>query len=102
MLLKEMHDDLADAKHGEDTSQRDYEKLMAESAASRAQKQDSSTAKAAAKADLEVNLENTAADKSSASTELANVKQFIAELHGSCDFLVENFDLRKAARANEV
>jgi len=31
-----------------------------------------------------------------------NLQQYIAQLHGSCDFIVQNFDLRKAARENEV
>ena len=35
MLLKEMGDDLSEAKHDEETAQRDYEGLMSESQASR-------------------------------------------------------------------
>merc|ERR1719213_1366812 len=26
----------------------------------------------------------------------------MAQLHGSCDFLLENFDIRKEARASEI
>lgn len=34
--------------------------------------------------------------------ELNNIHEYIAELHNSCDFIVENFDLRKEARMNEM
>merc|ERR1719181_1468712 len=101
MLLKEMADELTEAKHDEETGQKEYESLMSESQENRAKKADSITSKKAAKADLDVKTENTKAEKKSQETELMNVGQYIAQLHGSCDFIVENFDLRKAARANE-
>jgi len=34
--------------------------------------------------------------------ELNNIHEYVSELHNSCDFIVENFDLRKQARANEM
>merc|ERR1719214_117885 len=102
MLLKEMADDLTEAKHDEETGQKEYESLMSESQENRAKKADSITSKEAAKADLDVKTENTKAEKKSQQTELMNLQQYIAQLHGSCDFIVDNFDLRKAARANEV
>merc|ERR1719199_66646 len=102
MLLKEMADELTEAKHDEETGQKEYESLMAESQANRAKKAESITSKEAAKADLDVKTENTKAEKKSQETELMNLQQYIAQLHGSCDFIVDNYDLRKAARANEV
>merc|ERR1719230_707095 len=102
MLLKEMADELTEAKHDEETGQKEYESLMSESQDNRAKKADSITSKEAAKADLDVKTENTKAEKKSQETELINIGQYIAQLHGSCDFIVDNFDLRKAARANEV
>jgi len=102
MLLKELKDDNTDATHDEETAQRDYEKLMSDSQASRADKADSITSKEAAKADLDVNTENAKEKKSSQKAELANTNEYIATLHGTCDFIVANFDLRKAARENEI
>jgi len=101
-LLKEMADELTEAKHDEETGQKEYESLMSESQASRSKKADSITSKETAKADMDVKTENTKAKKESQGTELMNLQQYIAQLHGSCDFIVDNFDLRKAARANEV
>merc|ERR1719446_1572605 len=85
MLVKELNGDLTEAKHDEETAQKDYERLMSDSQASRAQNVEGITDKEAAKADMDV-----------------KVKQYIATLHSQCDFLVENYDLRKAARSNEL
>merc|ERR1719482_1791873 len=59
MLLKELKDEMTEAKHEEETAQKDYERLMQESQASRAQKAESITAKEAAKADADEQVENT-------------------------------------------
>merc|ERR1719160_1084890 len=81
MLLKELKDESTEAKHEEETAQKDYETLMADSQASRSDKAESITSQEA---------------------ELMNTDQYIATLHGQCDFLVQNYDLRKAARVNEI
>merc|ERR1719321_2189041 len=102
MLLKELKDEITEAEHEEETAQKDYEELMSDSQASRADKADSITAKSASKADLDVKIESTKEKKQSQETELMNTEQYISTLHGECDFIVANFDLRKAARSNEV
>jgi len=102
MLMKELQGDVTEATHDEETSQKDYERLMSDSQASRAQNVESITDKEGAKADMDVKVEQTKQQKASQETELGNVKQYILQLHASCDFLVENFDLRKAARTNEL
>merc|ERR1719253_1783014 len=102
MLLKELKDESTEAKHEEETAQKDYERLMSDSQASRADKADSVTSKEAAKADLDVNTENAKEKLTSQEAELMNTDQYIATLHGECDFLVGNYDLRKAARSNEI
>merc|ERR1719253_1821213 len=102
MLIKELKDDATEAEHAEETAQKDYERTMSESQSSRAKKAESITSKEAAKADLDVNTENTKEKKSSQGAELMNTEQYISTLHGTCDFLVSNYDLRKAARENET
>lgn len=54
MLLKELKDEITEATHEEETAQKDYERLMSDSQASRADKADSITSKEKAKADLDV------------------------------------------------
>jgi len=101
-LAKELKDEFSEAKHDEETSQKDYEKLMADSQASRASNVESITTKEAAKADLDEKAESTKELKRSQEAELMNTNGYISQLHTSCDFLIANFDLRKAARSNEI
>merc|ERR1719271_547255 len=102
MLAKELEDGITESKHAEETPQKDYERLMADSQKTRAQNVESITANEAAKADLDTKVEQTKQKKASQETELSNIKGYITQLHANCDFLIENYDLRKAARATEV
>merc|ERR1719379_1026024 len=81
MLLKELKDESTEATHEEETAQKDYERLMSDSQSSRADKADSITSKEAAKADLDVNTENTKEQHASQQAELQNTEQYIAQLH---------------------
>jgi septal ring factor EnvC (AmiA/AmiB activator) len=102
MLLKELQDGITEAENEEKTAQKDYERLMVESKESRASMSESITSKEVAKADLDTKIEATKEKKTSQETQLSSLKQTMAQLHADCDFLVENYDLRKAARENEV
>merc|ERR1719393_292679 len=102
MLIKELQDGITEAENEEKTAQTDYERLMSESTESRATMVESITSKEVAKADLDTKIEATKEKKSSEEAQLESLKATIAQLHADCDFLVENYDLRKAARENEV
>merc|ERR1719311_1117648 len=102
MLIKEIQDGITEAEHEEETAQKDYELLMSDSQASREKMVQSITAKEAAKAELDTSIVATKDKKASQETDLANVKQYLLELHAQCDFIIENYDMRKAARENEV
>jgi hypothetical protein len=102
MLLKELQDGITQAEHEEETAQKDYERLMSDSQASREKMVESITAKEAAKAELDTTIVATKEKKASQEADLSNVKQYLLELHAQCDFIIENYDMRKAARENEV
>jgi len=102
MLVKELQGDMTTAEHDEETGQKDYERLMANSQASREQNVEGITDKEAAKADMDVKVEQAKQQLSSQQAALGNVKQYILTLHSQCDFLTENYDLRKAARTTEL
>merc|ERR1719281_216851 len=102
MLIKELDGDLTESEHTEKTSQKDYETLTADSQATRAQNVASITDKEAAKADMDTAVEETKAKLDSQQASLADIKQYILQLHANCDFIIENYDLRKAARENEL
>merc|ERR1719478_983798 len=102
MLLKELQDGITEAENEEKTAQKDYERHMTESTASRASMSEGITSKEVAKADLDTKIEATKEKKTSEETQLGSLKQTMAQLHADCDFLIENYDLRKTARAAEV
>jgi len=102
MLTKELKGDIVEAEHTEETSQKDYERLMADSTETRAQNVKSITDKEDAKSDMDTKIEQAKSKKASDEITLADVKQYLAQLHASCDFLIENYDTRKAARETEL
>merc|ERR1719395_253089 len=93
---------MKDAGYAEKTAQKEYADLMADSQATRAQDSKSIVDKEAAKATLEEKLMAAKKKHSATSEELALVKSYIGDLHVSCDFIMQNFDLRKEARTAEV
>jgi chromosome segregation ATPase len=102
MLMKEIQDGITTAKHEEETAQADYERLMSSSQKSRAKNVESITSKEKAKADLDTQIASTKEELASQEAELTNKKGYLTQLHADCDFLLENHDLRKAARENEL
>jgi hypothetical protein len=102
MMSKELETDMKDAAYEEKTSQTDYQKLMEDSQATRAANTKSITAKEAEKAESETSLVALKDAKAAADEDLSLVSSYIGDLHASCDFLIQNFDLRKEARTNEV
>ena len=57
------------------------------------------TEKEAQKAELEADLMGAKDLKGQKSAELMATQEYIHQLHGSCDFLVQNYDLRKEVQA---
>jgi len=102
MIIRDLENDMKDAEYEEKTAQEDYAKLMSESETSRQQDSKGIADKSAAKADMEGKLVAAKTDSASAAEELGIVQTSISDLHGSCDFLLQNYDLRKEARTNEV
>merc|ERR1719446_1921441 len=101
-LKNDLEKDVQAAEFDEKTSQEDYEEMMATSAEKRATDSKSITEQEAQKAGLEDDLDGYKDASKDSKQELLDLGEYIASLHGSCDFLLDNFDLRKDARANEV
>ena len=87
---------------GEQNEQRNYETFMQDSADNRAAKAQSENDLNAKKAGFETRHADAESQHHGKSVELMNVGQYIAELHGSCDFLMENHDLRNEMRDAEI
>mmetsp|Transcript_21290 Transcript_21290/g.51523 ORF Transcript_21290/g.51523 Transcript_21290/m.51523 type:complete len:699 (+) Transcript_21290:86-2182(+) len=102
MLQQDLKTEMASSKQEEEDAQKEYEKLMETSQAKRQADSEAMTEKAAAISDAEESLSNAENDKKSAGEELYATRKTIANLHGECDFLQQNFGLRKQARDDEI
>merc|ERR1719428_1320381 len=105
-LMDNMANDLkaehTEAEHEEEVAQKDYEDLMAASQETRSSNAKSITEKESAKSEWAEKIENAKTDQASTTDALAKLAEYIAGLHASCDFLVENYGARKEARTNEI
>jgi chromosome segregation ATPase len=101
-LSRDLEKDVASAERDEADAQKEYERFMSDSVMKRTTDSKSITEKEAQKAELEADLMGAKDIKGSKTSELMATQEYIVQLHGSCDFLVKNYDLRKKARADEV
>jgi len=102
LLVKDLTKEMTEAEAEEKDAQADYETAMSDAAASRAADAKSLTSKEGAKAELQTSLESAKEDKAATTKDLEAKKEFIADLHNDCDWLIKYFEQRKAARAEEV
>mmetsp|Transcript_21009 Transcript_21009/g.68038 ORF Transcript_21009/g.68038 Transcript_21009/m.68038 type:complete len:124 (+) Transcript_21009:3-374(+) len=93
---------MTEAKTGENEAESDYQAMMGEAAAKRTTDSKSLTEKAGAKADLEADLQAHSGDHKATVNELMATEKYIASLHAECDWLLQYFETRKAARADEI
>jgi hypothetical protein len=93
---------LASARTAEEKAQKEYDDLMGDSRTARSQNSKGIVDKSATKAGLEGKLEETKAKQMLTLDEMNNVHKYLSEVHSDCDFLLNNFELRRAARANEI
>jgi len=102
MLVADLEKEVQEMEVNEKDAQAEYEQFMQDSAAKRAADSKSITDDESAKADLEATLQKLAEETTSKTNEAMATAQYIKDLHADCDWLVENFEARKAARAGEV
>jgi len=101
-LVAELDKEMTEAQVTEKDAQEDYEELMSDAAARRAEDTKSITEKESAKADLETELQAHGDKKAADEEELKATKEYITTLHTDCDFLLEFYSTRKEARASEI
>merc|ERR1719456_661404 len=102
LLLKDLASQMTVAETEEKNAQEDYEKAMADAKEKRLADAKLLGEKMTEKAETDAALEAHTDDKASATSELMGNGEYIASLHADCDWLLQNFDQRKAARAGEV
>jgi len=101
-LVADLAKESQEAKVEEANQQGDYEEYMKESAQSRAEKVKEVEELQHTKASLSASLTQTKEELASAVASAAETAKVISSLHQSCDWLLQNFDTRKTARAGEV
>jgi len=102
MLVKDLEKEMQEAEIEEKDAQGEYEQMMNDAAAKRADDTKSISEKESAKAGAEEDLVSATDEKKAKSDELMSTKEYMAQLHSECDWLLQNFELRKEARAEEV
>jgi hypothetical protein len=102
LLVKDLDKEMTEATTEEKDAQADYEQMMEDSSAKRAEDSKSLSDKEGALADMQAGLEKYTEEKTSTVKELSATLQYIQSLHNECDWLLQYFDVRKEARASEV
>jgi len=101
-LMAELEKEIQVMETDEKNAQEEYETFMADSQAKRAEDSKATAEKEGAKADEEANLEKLSEETRNTVAEEQGKSEELGALHKECDWLVENYDVRKAARAGEV
>jgi len=101
-IVNEIDMTTTEAETEEKDAQADYETLMADAGAKRAADSKALTEKTVAKAQGEESLQNEEGNKKDLGMQLMETVQVISNLHGECDWLLKYFDVRKAARTEEI
>merc|ERR1719217_663295 len=102
MIKADLEKELTEMKFEEKDSQEEYEIMI--KAAQKKRAQDSKTVQSneAAKAELEESKLDLEKEKKSRSDESLEAQKYLVGLHQDCDWLQQNYDGRKEARANEI
>jgi len=102
LLIRDLQKEITEAETEEKNAQEEYEQMMSDAAAKRAEDSKAITEKEEAKADAEADLTAAKDAHQGKSDELSATKKYESQLHSECDWLIENFQIRKDARAEEV
>merc|ERR1719380_453080 len=92
MMVADLDKEMQEIEVDEKNAQEEYEQFIADSAKKRATDSKAIEDKESAKADLEARLMK----------EAMATHEFLADVHSDCDWLLNNFDARKQARAGEL
>jgi len=102
MILGELKTSATEAKMEEKYAQKEYVELMEDSKESRAQDLKSLTEAESSKADIESSLTEAKENQMLTLEQSQNVISTLAKLHGACDFIIKNYELRLNARTAEI
>jgi len=102
LLITDLDKEMTQMTTDEKDDQAEYEQFVADAAAKRASDSKSIADKEEAKANLEAETQKMGEELKATMKAAMDKAAFIKDLHLDCDWLVANFEARKAARAGEV
>jgi len=102
LLVRDLEREMQEAESQEEFGQKAYEELMNDSAEKRAKDVKAIQVKQSAVADNEESLTQSNGELKSKKQEFMAVETYRSQLHAECDWLLQNFALRKSARAEEM
>merc|ERR1719183_731520 len=102
MLVAVLDKEMQEMEVEEKDAQAEYEQFTKEAAAKRVTDSKSITDKEGAKADAEAAVEKETQERTDNMKEMMATMEFLKSLHADCDWLLQNFDVRKEARAGEI
>jgi len=101
-LINDVKKEINESKFAEKDAQKEYEQFMSDSSEKRAIDAKSVAEKESAKADTAAKKQKHGEELKGTVAELMANGEYTASLHAECDWLLQNFDVRKSARAGEV
>merc|ERR1719460_1416682 len=102
MMIADLDKEITETETEEKEAPSEYETFMKDSADKRARDSKSIADKEAAKADLSATLIKDEESKTATMKEAMATHEYLAEVHGDCDWLLNNFETRKSARTGEI
>jgi len=102
LLVRDLDKEMTEAEVDEKNSQKEYESMMDDAAKKRAMDKKEITEKESVKAQAEEDHTTAMDSKKGTEDELAATNEYTHQLHAECDWLIQNYDVRKTARAEEV
>merc|ERR550514_366761 len=102
MLVADIDKEIQTMTVEENEAQSEYEAFIKDSADKRALDSKSLAQKEGAKAAAEAAVVSMTEEHGTTVKELLARGSFLKDVHADCDFLLENFDTRKAARSGEI
>merc|ERR1719215_2247643 len=102
LLVADIDKELQIMEVDEKDAQKDYEQFMSDASDKRAEDSKAITDKESAKAETGSQLEKDKEAKKSKMIEAMETAKYIGGLHQECDWLLSNYNARKAARTGEI
>jgi chromosome segregation ATPase len=102
IMIKDLDKEMTEASTGEKEAQKDYETMLADSADKRTLDSKTLEEKASVKATTEGDLQDHTDASKAAGAEMMATMEYETMLHADCDWLMQNFEVRKEARNGEI